>query len=184
MPGTVRPVAVLAAITTTWLSVACAPSLVDVAFDQREDFSKFRTWDWIDGAALVVHAPFEDPRAIEARLAAFIEDALRERGLERAPGRAELRVAALLVAKRSYQTFRRATAMQTLNSFHHSGSYEVQSELLEMRPIDQLRLVVYITGSRQERLIWQAALDERHLNGFAPHLDGAVSHLLERFPPR
>jgi hypothetical protein len=184
MRGTVRPVALLAAIATTWLIVACATSPVDVAFDRREDFSRFRTWDWIDGAALVVHAPFQDTPVIEARLAARIERELRARGLERAPGRAELRVAVLLVAQRSYQAFRRATAVQTLNSFHHSGSYEVQSEVTERRPIDRFRLAVYITGSGQERLIWQAELDERYLDGFARHLDDAVANLLERFPPR
>jgi len=85
---------------------------------------------------------------------------------------------------RTYQAITRTRAMQTLHSNHDVGSYEVEAQELERRPFDRIRLSVYVTGARQERVLWQGALDEQYPGGFAPHLDNAISTLLAEFPPR
>jgi hypothetical protein len=165
--------------------VGCAtPNPIQVSWDGREDLSRFRTWDWIDGDAVHVRAPFGDEAAVQAQFTALLVSALRDRGLERVPGGGELRVAGLMVGMRTYQVFRRARAMQTLHSYHDIGGYEVQADDLERRAVDRCRVAIYLTGPRQERMIWQAVSEQRHSDGCARHLDDAVAELLDRLPPR
>jgi hypothetical protein len=182
----VKALAALIALTAAGLVAGCAqPTPVAVTWDRREDLSRLRTWDWIEGDAVLVHAPSGDEAQVRERLSGLVATALRERGLERSPGNSEVRVAALLVVHRTYQAYQRARAMQTLQSNHDVGSYEIQAEETERRPVDHVRLSVYVTGARQERVIWQAALDERYAGGgFASHLDDAIDVLLAEFPPR
>jgi len=165
------------------LCAACAtPPEVQVSYDESLDLSQFRTWDWIEGDALFVYAPF-DPVAVKQQLSTLVEGALRQRGLERAPGGGELRVAALLVGTRHVESIRRARAMRTLFSHHDIGSYEVESDDVERRPIDRCRLAIYVTGSQQEKMIWQAVSELKHTGGCATHLDATVANLLASFPP-
>lgn len=110
----------LAALAAGWFAAGCArPTPIEVTWDEREDLSRFRTWDWIDGHAVFVRAAAGDSAEVEAQLSALVESALRERGLERTAGNGELRVAALLVGTRTYQSScararcRRSTATTT-----------------------------------------------------------------------
>jgi Domain of unknown function (DUF4136) len=174
----------LAVLAQGWLAAGCArPTPIEVTWDRSEDLSRFRTWDWIDGHAVLVRAPVGDEVAVETQLTALVERSLRERGLSFAPGRGELRVAAMLVGVRTVETFRRARAMQTLYSHHDIGGYEVQSEDTERRSVDRCRVAIYLTGPRQERMIWQAMSEQHHEDGCARHLDDAVEELLGGFPP-
>jgi hypothetical protein len=175
--------AALIALAATGLGCATAASPVAVAWDERDDLSHFRTWDWIEGDAVLVRAPTGNEAELEAHLSALVASTLRERGLERAPGSGEVRVAALLVVHRTYQAITRSLAMQTLHSNHDLGSYEVEAQELERRPLDRIRLSVYVTGAHQERVLWQGAFDETYQGGFAPHLDDAIETLLAEFPP-
>jgi hypothetical protein len=166
------------------LAVGCmtpSPPVV-VSYDEREDLSRFRTWDWIEGDAVYVRAPFGDEAEVEADLSARVQSALRERGLAYAPGAGELRVAALLVGTRSYQAISRARAVQTLNSYHDMGTIEVQMDQVERLPIDRCRFAIYVTAARQERMLFQAVSEERYTDGCAAHVDDAVHRLVERFP--
>jgi len=178
---TVRSLA-LAALALASACVHQPP--IAVSYDRAEDLSRFRTWDWIEGQAVLVRAPFGDADRVQAELAALVERALRERGLTHAPGAGELRVAALLVGTRNYQVFKRARAMQTLHSYHDVGNYEVEAEDVERLPVDRCRVAIYFTGAQQERMIWQAVSHEQHQDGCAPHLDDAVRKLVEQFPAR
>jgi hypothetical protein len=165
------------------LCSSCAgPPPIQISYDEREDLTRFHTWDWIEGDPVYVYAPF-DPAGVEQRLSAIVEGALRQRGLERAPGKGELRVAAMLVGTRRVDAYRRARAVQTLYSHHDIGGYEVQGEDVERRTVDRCRLAIYITGSHQERMLWQAVAEERYSSGCAPQLDADVARLLASFPP-
>ena len=172
--------AMLAAIA---LCAGCAaPPAIQVTWDESEDLSRFRTWDWIEGDPVFVYAPF-DAAGTEERLSALVESSLRGRGLERATEGPELRVAALLVGTRHIEVFRRARAMQTLYSHHDIGGYEVQGEDVERRPVDRCRIAIYVTASRQEKLVWQAVSEQKRPGGCAAQLDAAVANLLASFPP-
>ena len=172
-----------AVLTVIALCAGCAaPPPVQVTWDESEDLSRFRTWDWIEGDPVFVYAPF-DAAGTEEHLSALVESALRRRGLARASEDPELRVAALLVGTRHIEVFRRARAMETLYSHHDIGGYEVQGEDVERRPIDRCRLAIYVTASRQEKLLWQAVSEQKRPGGCAAQLDAAVATLLESFPP-
>ena len=175
----------LGALTcTAWLTACATSTPVTVVYDQSQDLSALRTWDWIEGDAVLVRAPSQDVAGIEAELAELVASQLAARGLERAPGRADLRVAALLVVYRTYQPFRRARAMQTLHSFHDLGTYEIQADVVDQLPVDRMRLSVFVTAPAQERMLWQATLQEQHARSFSPHLRDAVAKLLGEFPLR
>jgi hypothetical protein len=177
--------AALFALAVGMLAAGCAaPAPIEVTWDQREDLSRFRTWDWIEGPAVHVRAPVGNEADARSRLSAVIERALRERGLARAPGGGEVRVAALLVGIRTYQVFRRARAMQTLNSYHDIGGYEVQADEMERRAVDRCRVAIFLTGPRQERMIWQAVSEQEHPDGCARHLEDTIAELLAQFPPQ
>ncbi|MGH7336942.1 MAG: DUF4136 domain-containing protein [Myxococcota bacterium] len=176
--------AALIALAAGGLAGCVAPIPVRVTWDEREDLSRFRTWDWIEGDAVFVRGPFGDDTEVARQLSALVERSLRERGLEHAPGSSDLRVAALMVGTRTFHAFRRARAMQTLYSHHSVGGYEVQADELVQRPVDRCRVAIYLTGPRQERMIWQAVSEQRHSDGCARHLDDAVADLLDRLPPR
>jgi hypothetical protein len=175
--------AALAALAAGMLASGCAArGPVEVTWDKRDDLSKFRTWDWIDGDAIFVRTPSGDSAEVEARVSALVERALRERGLARSPGNAEFRVAALMVGIRTYQSFRHPRAVQTLYSYHDIGGYEVQADDLERRAVDRCRVAIYITGPHQERMLWRGVWEERYPDGCALHIDEAVANLIERFP--
>jgi hypothetical protein len=169
---------------TSWLAACATPDPVTVRYDEREDLSALRTWDWIEGDAVLVRAPSHDAAQIEAELSDLVARALAERGLVRDPGRGALRVAALLVVYRSHQPFRRARALQTVYSHHDTGNYEVQADEVERRPVDRMRLSIFLTAAAQERILWQAELEEQHPGDFSGHLDDAVAKVLGEFPPR
>jgi len=167
-----------------WTAGCATPARVVVTYDQRDDLGSLRTWDWIDGDAVQVYGTLGDVARLDEDLSALVATTLGERGLVRSPGNAELRVAALLVVNRSYQAFRRAGAIQTVNSYHDTGNYEIQVDEMVERPLDRVRLSVFVTASRQDRMVWQAQLEERYLGGLSSHLNEAVTRLLGEFPPR
>jgi uncharacterized protein DUF4136 len=179
-----RSIACVAALAAFSLLGCAARQPVAVQYDLQEDFGRYRTWDWIDGHAVVVRAPSHDAQQIEARLTEMLAFELSKRGLARSPGNAEVRVAALLVARRSVTSTRRATAMQTLPSFHDQGNFEIQGDVTDLRALDRVRLAVFVTSPRQEKVLWQGELNDQFLDGFAPHLGDALESLLANFPPR
>ena len=184
MPSTARSFAFVAAFAAaSWLGCTSPPPIA-VQYDPNEDIGRYRTWDWIDGHAVVVRAPSHDAQQIETRLGELVASELSRRGLERSPGNADVRVAALLVARRSVTATRRATALQTLSSFHDQGTFEIQGDVTDLHALDRVRLSVFVTGARQEKVLWQGELNQQFLDGFAPHLDDALEALLANFPPR
>jgi hypothetical protein len=173
----------LAAAIFAWLGVACATT-VDVAFDEEEDFSRYRTWDWLPRAARAVDAPLGHTPALDARLARLIERALRARGFERSDGPADLFVSYYLRVQREFVTVRETPAMQLLSSFHSSPSYWIQATQSELHSYERGHLTIVVAGRRQQRVIWRGEFEGRFREAFAPHLEEVVWSLLERFPPQ
>ncbi len=172
----------LAVVLLAWLGLGCATN-VDVAFDEREDFSDYRTWRWLSGAARSVETPRGDARALEARLAALVEGALQARGFERSSGSADLLVVAYLGIQRQLVYANETGAVQHLPSLHFSPSYEVQATTQELQTYETGYLVIAVSDARRGVPIWRGEFSGRFRDDFGPHLDEAVSTLLERFPP-
>lgn len=173
----------LVALALAWFGLGCATS-VDVVFDEREDFSPHRTWSWFPGAATSVDAPFGDPYALEARLARLVERTLDARGFERSGDDADLFVAAYLGIQRQLVHVNETGAVEALHSLHSSPSYEIQSTKRQVELYEKGYLVIAVSDARRGRPIWRGAFSGRFRGDFWPHLDEAVSSLLERFPPK
>ena len=177
----IPPSAALAA-TLLALSLGCATP-VEVSYDASEDFSRLRTWDWIEGDAIVIHAPFEDEARVAAMLARSIERELAPRGLMHVSGHGQVRIGAIFSAVRDHEYFERMGAVATLHSFHDSPSFETQAVHTEVRVVDRCRVALYMSHARSGRLIWQSELQDRFPGGCRDQLHAAVAQLVEGFPP-
>jgi hypothetical protein len=155
-----------------------------VEFDEREDFSRYRTWDWLPRAARVVDAPLSHTPALDARLARLVERALRARGFERTHGPADFFVSYYLRVQREFVTVRETPAMQQLSSLHSSPSYWIQATRSELHTYERGHLAIVVAGRRQQRVIWRGEIEGRFREDFSPHLEEVVWSLLERFPPQ
>ena len=176
MRGLVR----LIVIALASIGVACSTP-VHVAFDEQQDFARYRTWDWAPGSTYDIDAPHEDVRLLHARVAPLIEAELREVGLKRARGRrADLFVAYRLVLRRDRVSVRTVGAQKTLGDFR--GTYIVTPLKTELRTYENSHLMIGFAGP-DGRLIWVGQLERRVPRSFEPHLESAVVSILMRFPP-
>jgi hypothetical protein len=161
-------------------AAACATSR-EVWFDQREDFSRHRTWEWLPPPAQTVDAP-DRARELEARLIRLVARALDERGLEFAPGRADLLVRYDLDVEREHVLVHETPAVEQLSSLHSSPSYEIQATRQVLHVYEHARLeIVVLADAQRRRPIWRGAIAGRYRGAFP--LKQAVARLLEAFPP-
>ncbi len=172
----------LGAVLLAGLGVACVTS-VRVAFDEEEDFSSYRTWNWRPDRARTVDAPLGDAPALDAALARFVESALRDQGFTHSPDAADFFVAIHLRVERELVTVNETGAMQVLSSLHDSPSYWIQATKSELRRYESAQLAIVVTDRHRQRRVWRGEFQGRFPGDFAPHLGDAVSRLLERFPP-
>lgn len=176
------PMRLPAAVLATALAALGCATPVDVRYDDREDFSRYRTWDWLPGQAIVIEAAFEDERTVEALLARAVAREMEALGLSQAPGRGDVNVGVVFSGVRDVEYFQRHGAVETLTSFHETQTFETQSVTTESRVVDRCHVALYVSGARTRRLLWQASLRERMSGGCRTHLEAAVATLLERFP--
>ncbi len=177
-----RRVAHLVGILLAGLGIACSTT-VHVAFDEREDFSRYRTWNWQPDRARTVDAPLSDALALDAALARLVESALRDRGFTRSRDRVDFFVATHLRVEREFVIVNETGAMQVLSSLHYSPSYWVQATKSVLRRYESAQLAIVVTHGHRQRRVWRGEFQGRFPGDFAPHLGNAVSRLLERFPP-
>ena len=170
-----------AAVVFAGLGVACSTA-VHVDFDEREDFSRYRTWSWRPSGAQTVEAPLSNAPALDAVLARLVEGALHARGFQHSRDTGDFFVAYHLTVERDLVTVNETGAMQHLSSLHDSPSYSVQVTKSELRNYESARLVIIVTQRDRQRPIWRGAFWGRFRDEFAPHLSRAVSRLLEHFP--
>ena len=154
-----RGAVLLAATAVAALSAACATT-VDVTFDDAQDFSHYRTWDWLPDGRSVDALPGEE-RGLDALTSRLIDRELRGRGLERADDEADLLVGYELRVRRYVVTANETGATTQLSSHHHSLSYLIQSTTKRIDVYDVGHLRVVVTDRRRERLVWQGELRAR-----------------------
>jgi hypothetical protein len=176
------PAAALAAAVATSLCIACATSL-EVSRDEREDFSRHRTWDWLPGAARTIDAPPPYRVGLDRDLARLVERALGRRGFVRVRHGADLRIGALLNVRRRVVKVLETGAIQQLSSLHEAPSYQVQATVERREVRERCRLVIFAVAAHRGEIVWKGALEERFRGQFGPHLERTVANLVERFPP-
>jgi hypothetical protein len=170
----------LVVILVAWLGAGCATS-VEVSFDESQDFSRFRTWDWLPGARSVDALPGEE-RDLERLTASLVAAELREKGLVRSVSEPDLRIGYWLRVDRQLVHVNETGATALLASHHSSPSYLVQATEARVDVFDRGHLVVVITDGPRERRVWRGELWARRRGRFATHLPATVSNLLGRLP--
>ena len=170
----------LVAILVTALGVGCTTT-VDVVFDEREDFSRYRTWDWAPRALPKVDAPHREARALDARVARLIERQLFESGFERAAGRPDFLVTYHLTLRRRAVVALEPMAPDLLASNNSSASYWIEGSRTVRRVHEDVRLAIGLSEARGRR-IWRATLLGTWVDTAVLPLDDAVATLLDRFP--
>ena len=174
-------VAIVAGLSLS-LAVGCA-NVPEISFDARDDFSHYRTWDWLPGTARIIDAPTENLVGLDRDLARIVELELERQGLERVRGGADLRVGAVLNVRREVKTVFETGAIEFLPSHHASPSFQVQSTVQRDEVQERFRLVVFATDPRLGRVVWTGALEDRSRERFASYLERTVASILGQFPP-
>ncbi len=164
------------------LGVACT-TIVDVMVDEREDFSRYQTWNWSPPVGPSVDAPAGRAPMLDARLVRLVEGSLRERGFERAGEGADFFVAYHLRVERRAVKVDQPFASYTLDSHHSSPSYQIEGTNTVTRIYDDIRLGIGVSNGRG-RITWQGWLEQRVEAGNDLPLDAAVAKRLSRFPAR
>lgn len=185
MLGTVRriptpPVLVALLATTAGFVAACATS-VKVDVDENEDFSQYRTWDWMPQIRPRVEGRYAVTPALDVRMSRLIEDALEARGFERTQPPADFYVTFHLTIQPKAEFVEQPMAPYLLDSHHASPSFWIEGTESVERRYDDLRLAIGISGGGG-RMTWQAALEQQVEAGEALPLDKAVAKLIDRFP--
>ena len=170
----------LAATAVAALSAGCATT-VDVTFDDAQDFSHYRTWDWLPRGRNVDAVPGEE-QGLDALTSQLIDQELTGRGLARAGDKADFLVGYELRVKRYFVTANETGATTLLASHHASPSYLVQTTKKRIDVYDVGRLWLVVTDGRRERLLWRGELWARRRGDFARHLPDAVMRLLGQLP--
>ena len=169
-----------------WIALAgfgCATE-VRVNFDPREDFSSYRTWDWLPPGWQVAAAARRVDRGLDAQLRAAIERKLVERGYERAPaGEADFLVTYHLTLERQLVRGVETPAMQTVSSFHREGGYEVTASKPTLQLYEQGTLVLDVADGQERQLVWRGIGIRRVRDSFGIRADDVVSEVFDRFPP-
>lgn len=169
-----------AAIVLAWLGVGCSTT-VDVRFDEREDFSRYRTWDWLPHGLPNVDA-HRNARALDAHLARLIERELLERGFERAADRPDFLVTYHLVLRQRVAIVDEPAAAYLLSSHHSSPSYWIEGSRKVTRVYREIRLTIGVSEAREWMMIWRATQQRTLEDARVLPLDDAVETLLDRFP--
>ena len=172
----------IAAVVSMSVCVACT-TLLEISFDERADFSRYRTWDWLPGAARTIDAPTPYLVGLDRDLARLVERELERQGFERVRRGADLRIGVLLNVRREVVKVFETGAVEQLSSLHESPSYQVQTTVERQETHERSRLVVVATDARRGKVVWTGALEERFRGQFSPYLERTVANLLEHFPP-
>ncbi len=183
MLGLVRRISILLGLLAfpAWLALGCAHSVI-VDVDEQEDFSSYRTWDWMPQIRPKVVAPSGGGSALDARVAGLIEASLREQGFERTSDRPDFYLTYFLLVKRQTEVVQQAVAPYLLSSHHYSPSYLIEGSVTVIRQYDHFRLAIGISQG-PGRMTWRAAVVSRVAADTELPLDDAIGILLERFPP-
>jgi uncharacterized protein DUF4136 len=177
--------ALASGLLLAWVALAgvgCATD-VRVDFDPGEDFSSYRTWDWLrpswQGNPLVSGVD----RGLESLVRLSIESGLRARGYERSSvGQPDFLVAYHLTLERELVRRLETPAMQTLSSPHREGGFEVTASRPTLQLYETGTLVVVVANAGDLQRVWRGIGIRRVRDSFKTRAERVVSDLVSRFP--
>ena len=172
----------IVAVVSMSLCLACATP-PEITFDEREDFSRYRTWDWLPGTPRTIDAPTPYVVGLDRDLARLVEQELERRGFVRVRRGADLRFGVVLNLRREVVKVFETGAIEQLSSLHESPSFQVQATVERQETRERSRLVVVAIDARHGKVVWKGALEERFRGQLSHHLKRTVANLVEHFPP-
>ena len=177
MRGAVQLVA--AAIAA--LSAGCA-TFVDVSYDETDDFSQYRTWDWLPRGTSVSALPGEE-EGLQSLTGQVVTAELEAHGLSRDRQAPDLLIGYELHVQRRVIARNETGAHGFLSSHSNtSPSYSFQTTTNRLEIWDHGYLRFMVTDGAQEKMVWRGEIWARRRGDFAGHLQGAVAKLLDEFP--
>jgi hypothetical protein len=155
-----------------------------VDFDRHEDFSRYRTWDWLPSGWQVPAPGSRVDRGLDALLRTAIERELAARGYERAPAQdADFLVTYHVSLEVQLVRVMETPATQTLHNPHREGGYEVTASQASLQRYEKGTLVLDVADGRDRQLVWRGIGTRRVRESFKNRVDEVVSRLFDRFPP-
>lgn len=177
--------ALVSGLLVAWLALAglgCATD-VRVDFDPSEDFSRYRTWDWLrpswQGNPLVSGVD----RGLESLVRLAIESELGKRGYEHSSaGQPDFLVAYHLTLERELVRRLETPAMQTLSSPHREGGFEVTASRPTFQIYEKGTLVLVVAKGGDRQRVWRGIGIRRVRDSFKTRAELVVSEVFDRFP--
>jgi len=168
----------LIAVLAMLLAVPAATAQVKTDYDPQVDFSRFKTWTWMEGT------PAPDPFS-QQRIEDAIEAKLAEKGLVKAEGdEADLVVV----------THVSVSAEKQVDVTHfggYGGRYGWRagygSSYVNVRDINVGTLVVDLVDAEKQELVWRGMASDTVANKpqkSEKKIRKAVSKMFNRFPPQ
>ncbi len=174
------PVLLLAALSGA-ASGCMAP--VRVAFDEREDFARYRTWSWRPNVTATLAAPTGRSSPLNLLIASKIERELSRRGYQPSDGAPDLLVGYGLTLARRVVLAEVPRAPYLLSSLSSSASYWIEGTDLEKQRVHDVTIWIEITDANG-RSVWTGESRQRLERGQKFDLDARIVALLERLPER
>lgn len=165
-----------------WGGVGCVGPVVDVDFDEGEDFSLYRTWSWLPHTTSNLDVPGGKPEELDALLAHTIAGHLEQGGLRRVRSReADLLVGYRFSVRQRAEIVNVPRAPYLLPSLHASNSWLIEGSERETQIHRDVELWIGLLEP-DGRVVWQGAVRRRYEKGEAFRLRDVVSALLDRLP--
>jgi hypothetical protein len=163
--------------------LACATGAT-VEFDPQEDFSGYRSWEWLPRAAETGKGRQPGDPELEALIRGSIERELDARGYLRATADPpDFYVTYHVQTTREVKVSTEAPADQTLSSHHQSPSYVITKSERVVRIYERGTLAIDLAEGRDRQLVWRGTETRRARQSFKPEVEAAVAEILDRFPP-
>lgn len=162
--------------------LGCAAGVqVEVAPDQ--DFSRYRSWDWLPRGWEKSSPTSDAQRAVVRAVRVALERELAARGLERVTDEdPDFFLACHVELSNEVEVYYETPAMQTLSSVHDSPSYEVTVSERRVRFYQEATIAIDVAESRDRQLVWRGTRSRRVRGRFAPHASEVVQEILLHFP--
>jgi len=162
------------------LALGCATP-VEVAFEGREDLSRYRTWSWAREDGPRVHAPQDAAAALEAQLNRYVEEQLSAKGFRRTRRGGDFIVSYRLAVARRSRVEQQAKAGYHVSSHSSPPSFMVEGTAPVVRNYQAIHVAIGASEPAGETL-WRAELRQDAEDSFSLTLREAVAKLLERLP--
>ena len=160
--------------------LACA-SPVAVNVDQRRDLAGFCTWNFLPLETGNVRGPYPQTKPLSDWMNRVIERSLLDRGFARVTGRPDFYVTYLLDVHRQLVVVEETPAMQHLASLDQSPSYDIQASVRRIEQYETGNLTLFVSDPDEQTVVWRGEYEGRFNGTVIPHLEEAVTSLLERF---